>query len=445
MKKWVSVLSVAGLGLTLAGCGEDKPDLTITSFTDELQGPIDKFEEINDVTVELQIIPTADYRQTMQPTLESGDGAPDIFTGEIAYMQQWLNADYWTDLSAEPYNVTEWEDEYVDYVYDLGKDEDGNVRAMSWQTTPGGIYYRRSIAKEVLGTDDPKEVGAMMSNMDDLFEVGAKMKEAGYALFPDEGSISKFTSFATGGSDPQPWVNEDNELVVTDERLSYFDYAKTLRDEQYTALAPAWSPSWYESFNGPINYNMGWEELEGEAATAAEAEANSQIEVFSVALPTWALDAVFKQSSNANAGDWAVTNGPSSYFEGGTWLGVYEGSENKDLAFKFVEMMVHDEEFLTERALETGDVLSYKPVTEAIKDDMSDDFLGGQNHYEFFLEEAEKIDANVVTPYDQQLNELFGTQVGAYVEGEISKEEGVQEFYNQVNNAFPDIVTPDEK
>ncbi len=293
MKKWVSVLSVAGLGLTLAGCGEDKPDLTITSFTDELQGPIDKFEEINDVTVELQIIPTADYRQTMQPTLESGDGAPDIFTGEIAYMQQWLNADYWTDLSAEPYNVTEWEDEYVDYVYDLGKDEDGNVRAMSWQTTPGGIYYRRSIAKEVLGTDDPKEVGAMMANMDDLFEVGAKMKEAGYALFPDEGSISKFTSFATGRSDPQPWVNEDNELVVTDERLSYFDYAKTLRDEQYTALAPAWSPSWYESFNGPINYNMGWEELEGEAATAAEAEANSQIEVFSVALPTWALDAVF--------------------------------------------------------------------------------------------------------------------------------------------------------
>jgi hypothetical protein len=152
---------------------------------------------------------------------------------------------------------------------------------------------------------------------------------------------------------------------------------------------------------------MGWEELE------EDPNADSQIEVFSVALPTWALDAVFNQSSNANAGDWAVTNGPSSYFEGGTWLGVYEGSENKDLAFKFVEMMVHDEEFLTERAKETGDVLSYKPVTEAIKDDMSDDFLGGQNHYEFFLEEAEKIDANVVTPYDQQLNDLFGTQVGA--------------------------------
>nr|WP_321292318.1 ABC transporter substrate-binding protein [uncultured Trichococcus sp.] len=439
MKKWASILSIVGLTLTLAACGEPEPDLTITSFTDELQRPIDRFEELYDVTVELQIIPTADYRQTMQPVLESGDGAPDIFTGEIVYMQQWLDAGYWTNLSEDPYNVNEWEDDYVEYVYDLGKDQEGNVRALSWQTTPGGIYYRRSIAKEVLGTDDPKEVGAMMSTMDGLFEVGAKMKEAGYALFPDDGSISKFTSFATGGSDPQPWVNENNELIVTDERLTYFDYAKTLRDEQYSALAPAWSPSWYESFNGPITYNMGWEELE------EDPNADSQIEVFSVALPTWALDAVFKQEANTNAGDWAVTNGPTPYFEGGTWLGIYEGSENKDLAFKFVEMMTHDEEFLTEWAEETGDVLSYKPVTDAIKDEISDDFLGGQNHYEFFLEEAEKIDASVVTPYDQQLNELFGAQVGAYVEGQISKEEGIQEFYNQVNNAFPDIITPDEK
>ncbi|MDN6161979.1 MAG: ABC transporter substrate-binding protein [Atopostipes sp.] len=439
MKKLIKIIGVSAMTLALAACGTDDPDLVVKSFTDELQRPIDKFSEEHDVDVELQIIPTEDYRQTLQPQLESGDGAPDVFVGEIVYLQQWLDAGYWENLSEDPYNVDEWEEDYVDYVYDLGKDSDGNVRALSWQTTPGGIYYRRSIANEVLGTDDPDEVGEMMSTMDKMFDVAEKLKEEGYALFPDEGSVSKFTSFGTGGSDPQPWVNEDNELMMTESRLDYFDYAKKLRDEEYTALAPAWSPSWYEALNGPITYNMGWDELD------EEEEGSGEIEVFGVALPTWALDAVFKQESDENAGDWAVTNGPTPYFEGGSWVGVYEGSEEKDLAFDFVEMMTHDEEFLKDWAEETGDVLSYKPVTDEIKDDVSDDFLGGQNHYEFFLEEAKNIDSDLVTPYDQQLNDLYGAQVEGYVEGDITKEEGIEEFYSEVKNAFPEIITPDEQ
>lgn len=439
LNRALKFVSIAGLSLLLAACGggEEEADLTIMSFTDELQRPIDHFNEINDTNVKLEIIPTENYRETLQPILESGEGAPDVFTGEIVYMQQWLDSNYWEDLSADPYNVDEWSDDYVDYVWDLGKDSDGNVRAISWQVTPGGIYYRRSIAQEVLGTDDPQEVGEMMSTMEGLMDVGAQMNDAGYALFPDEGSISKFT--AAFGSNPEPWFDEETmELNMNEQRLSYFDYAKELRDNQYTALAPAWSPAWYQSFNGPIPYNLGWDELE-------DAEGESTIEVFGVALPTWALDAVFKQESNEQAGDWAVTNGPTHYFEGGTWLGVYEGSENKELAFEFVKMMTHDEEFLTEWAEETGDVLSYYPVTDTIKETMSDDFLGGQNQYEFFLQEADSIDASTVTPYDQQLNSLFGTQVGQYVEGEITKEEGIQAFYDEVNNSFPDIITPDEK
>ena len=35
---------------------------------------------------------------------------------------------------------------------------DGSQRGTTWQATPGLFAYRRSIAKEVLGTDDPAEV-----------------------------------------------------------------------------------------------------------------------------------------------------------------------------------------------------------------------------------------------------------------------------------------------
>ncbi|NAO99374.1 extracellular solute-binding protein [Halomonas sp. MG34] len=420
--------------MVLTACSEEKADLVVTSFTDELQGPIDKFEELHDVKVDLQIIPTENYTTTLRPALESGKGAPDVFTGEIVYLKDWLEQDYWENLSADPYNVDSWEDDYMEYVWDLGKDPEDNVRAVSWQTTPGGIYYRRSIAKEVLGTDDPAEVGEMFSTMEGLMEVGEKMKEKNYRLFPDEGSIQPYTN----GQDPQPWVNEANELVMTEARLSYFDYAKELRDKQYTALAPAWSPAWYESFIGPISYNVGWDELDDSA------EAEDKTEVFAVSLPTWALNSVLKVEAQETAGDWAVTNGPTPYFQGGTWIGMYKDSENKDLAWEFIQMLVHDEEFLTEWVTETtGDVLSYIPVTSKISEGYEEEYLGGQNHYEFFLEEANKIDASTITKYDQQIGDLFGTEVGNYVEGTVTKEEALEEFYNQVKNAFPDITIPE--
>jgi len=122
---------------------------------------------------------------------------------------------------------------------------------------------------------------------------------------------------------------------------------------------------------------------------------------------------------------------------------MYKGSENKDLAFKFIEMMVHDEEFLLDWVERTGDVLSYLPVTDKVRADFSDDFLGGQNNYEFFLEEATKIDASIITKYDQQINELFGTQVGNFVEGKATKEEAIAEFYREVKNAFPELIVPE--
>lgn len=428
------LLAITSVFLVLTACSEEKADLVVTSFTDELQGPIDKFEELHDVKVDLQIIPTENYTTTLRPALESGKGAPDVFTGEIVYLKDWLEQDYWENLSADPYNVDSWEDDYMEYVWDLGKDPEDNVRAVSWQTTPGGIYYRRSIAKEVLGTDDPAEVGEMFSTMEGLMEVGEKMKEKNYRLFPDEGSIQPYTN----GQDPQPWVNEANELVMTEARLSYFDYAKELRDKQYTALAPAWSPAWYESFVGPISYNVGWDELDDSA------EAEDKTEVFAVSLPTWALNSVLKVEAEETAGDWAVTNGPTPYFQGGTWIGMYKDSENKDLAWEFIQMLVHDEEFLTEWVTETtGDVLSYIPVTSKISEGYEEEYLGGQNHYEFFLEEANKIDASTITKYDQQIGDLFGTEVGNYVEGTVTKEEALEEFYNQVKNAFPDIIIPE--
>lgn len=419
-----------GSGETKSG---SKETLTIWSFTDELEEPIKVFEERHDVKIELTIIPIEDYPTRLKPVLESGKGAPDIFAGELVFIKEWIEQGYWETLSQEPYNVEEIKGDFVDYVFELGRNSDGDVKALSWQTTPGGIFYRRSIAKEVLGTDDPEEIGKQISSMEGLYDVGDKMKAAGYRLFPDEGAVRWFAQ----GTDPQPWVNENNELIMSEGRMNHFDYAKELRDKDLTAFAPEWSPAWFAAMDGPINYNAGWDEIDKDAP--------SEVEVFAYSLPTWGLHSVLKVNTEKTSGDWAVTNGPNPYFWGGTWLGIYSDSDKKELAWEFIKMMTHDKEFLTDWAKETGDVLSYLPVTEEIKDDFSDEFLGGQNNYTFFLEEAGSINPGLVTKYDQQIDSMFGNAVEEYVNGVKTKGKAINDFYNLVKNAYPQIETPEKQ
>ena len=46
------------------------------------------------------------------------------------------------------------------YTKDIMTDSNGVLKGVSWQACPGGLIYSRSIAKDVLGTDDPAKVQA---------------------------------------------------------------------------------------------------------------------------------------------------------------------------------------------------------------------------------------------------------------------------------------------
>lgn len=447
MKKLLSaVLSMILITTLFVGCGsktnknakeleinKDKV-LRVWSFTDELKKPLEYFEKKYGIKTELTIIPTENYASKIQPVLESGVGAPDVFTAEIAWVKQWIDLPYWENLSEDPYNADEWEKDYVPYVFNLGKDSNGNVKALSWQATPGGFIYKRWIARKVWGNDDPAFVGEKLSSMENFFKAAEELKKAGYKIVPDEGAIRWFAK----GSDPKPWVNEKNELQLTQAQIDSMDYQKKLRENEYTAMAPEWSPAWFASMQGPVPFNAGWDKLD-------KVKSDKKVEVFGYVLPTWGLHYVIKPNAKDTAGDWGLTSGPSPYFWGGTWIGVYSGSDNKGAAWEFVKMMTHDEEFLNWWYQQTGDLLSYKPVTDKVKDTASDKFLKGQNHYQFFLKEAEKINPNIVTKYDQGIDNIWGNVVSEYVNGKKTKEQAINEFYKQVKNAYPEIITPLDK
>ena len=91
----------------------------------------------------------------------SADDKVDIFLSETDYVYKYTDAEAdvamsLTDLGIDP--DKDLADQY-DFTRVTASDADGVQRGSTWQCCPGLLVYRRDIAKDVFGTDDPAEVG----------------------------------------------------------------------------------------------------------------------------------------------------------------------------------------------------------------------------------------------------------------------------------------------
>lgn len=64
----------------------------------------------------------------------------------------------------------------------------------------------------------------------------------------------------------------------------------------------------------------------------------------------------------------------------------------------------------------------------------------GQNLYQFYNEQMEKIPADLMTAYDGQLNTFFLSDTKLYATGEMSKEEAIEQFKKDALNAYPELT-----
>jgi len=408
------ILMLTVLTGAFAAGGQEEITLSVWCFNlGELESRIERFEQMYpNIKVDLTVISFEELPHKMKLVIGAGINVPDVFTAGDTFVKDFVESGFYDDLSKAPYNADV--SELVDYQVEMGTDSDGVLRAISWQATPGGFFYRRSIAKEYLGTDDPEEVGKMLSSWDKLLETGRLLKEKSNGkiklISSYEVLLNCFLSTRKSG-----FVNDKNELVIDPAILEYFDIAKLLRDEGLTAKISAWSPSWFNGMKAGSN-------------------------IFGYLLPTWGLHFILKENAPDSSGDWGLTNGPASYFLGGTWLGVYANSKNKEAAWKFVQMMTLDHETLKWWAKSTGDFIGNKVVINEIKDTFSEPYLNGQNHYAFFAKEVGKIDSSMVTIYDNTIIELMMGVLGDYIDGLKTKEEAIESFKDDVKNAYPDII-----
>jgi multiple sugar transport system substrate-binding protein len=428
--------------------------LNVWSFTNEIRTMAIAFQGKHPgVTVNYTMIPmtNGEYQTKVKAAAGTAD-SPDVVALEAAFVKEWVESDLLADLN----DLLPLTEELKTYpaVVQVGTN-DGVARGFSYQATPGAFFYRRSIAKECLGTDDPEEVQALVADLDKFVETAAKIKACGTGDYYTVGTAGElFNPFLANRS--QPWIVDDT-LVIDPKVVEYVHFAKLMRDEGYESGANQWTEGWFAGMNDTLKDANG-----------------TPKKVFSYFLPTWGLPYVLSPNSTptdggeGTGGDWGMANGPMSYQWGGTWVGAMEGSPNSELAKEFVKFVALDEENLTNWATgvytneylkaidpstpddqkqDAGDFVSSQLVVEKITASFDDstlaDFLGGQNSYGAFAAAAPSVNGALLTGSDDAIQRALNDPLAAYLNGTTTEAEMWQAWLDAVANEFPDLIIPE--
>ena len=413
MRKALAVLFFAVFSIITANVlpAQAGGRLVFWSFTDELGEIIENYfkKDNRAIQIEYSMTETERFASRLDRVLPSGRGAPDVFALESAFLRQYVESGHLMDLT-DIYE--ENKNKLMTYPIELAT-YNGRVYAMTWQAFPGAMFYRRSLAKKYLGTDDPQTVQKYFSSVDKMMEAAELLKDksgGACVLVASRGDL--FLPFLNGRS--SPWI-VNGRLEIDPVMEKYMDVCKTLYDKRMDGRVGQWSQGWFEGMSDELREWNGKKQ-----------------EVFSYFMPSWGLQYVLKTNADSTSGDWAMMPGPIPYRWGGTWVAAYKNTQNPAAARELIRYIATNERFLERWAVDKGDLVTSLPVIQKIRDSYREPFLGGQNHYAVFAEIAESVNGRLDQTTDETIGMIFREAVEAYVEGEKSKAGALADFRSQV-------------
>jgi ABC-type glycerol-3-phosphate transport system substrate-binding protein len=386
--------------------------LTVWSFTDEIGGIITNYFRNDNRAIQVNYLytPTEQFEHKLDPVLASGQGAPDVIALESAFVRKYVESGLLMDLT-DIYEANR--DRLLAYPVEVGTYA-GRVYALSWQACPGAMFYRRSMARKYLGTDDPRTVQTFFSDIEKMMETAALLKkrsDGSCVLTSSRGEL--FIPFLYARR--SPWV-VNGRLVIDPVMEQYMDNCKTLFDSRMEGRVGQWSEGWFAGMRDEL------------------VDINGKLyEVFAYFLPTWGLHYVLKTNAANTSGDWAMIQGPVPYRWGGTWIGAYRNAQNPDAARELIRYITANDSFLERYARDSGDFVTSLPAIQRIQNNFREPFLAGQNHYAAFAEIARNINGSLAQANDSVIESIFLEEVEAYVYyGEKTKAQALADFRRRV-------------
>ena len=427
----------AAAGQAAAPAGGDNV-INLWAFTDEVPNMAAKYAETHPdfgYTFNPTIIATTEgaYQPALDAALQAGgEGQPDIYCAEAAFVLKYTKGDM--ESFAMPYKDLGIDvdgeiasSKIAQYAVDIGTNTSGDVVGLGYQATGGCFIYRRSIAKEVFGTDDPAEISEVLGggsgSWDKFWEAAAKLAENGTAIVSGDGDVWH----AVENSSDSGWLNDAGQLVIDPKREAFLDISKDLTDKGWSNQTQDWQDAWFADMKG----------------TGAKP-------VFGFFGPAWLINYTIAPNCGGEAvgegtyGDWAVCSSPIGFFWGGTWL-----LANKNIDSAKAQAVAEFIEWVTLNGTEDGlqykwangtlygeggtkDAVAAGAVMEVSNGEL--EFLGGQNMFDYFVPANDFANGKNLTQYDESINTFWRDQVRAYAAGEKTRDAAIADFKQTVSD-----------
>ncbi|HET7627901.1 MAG TPA: extracellular solute-binding protein [Bacillales bacterium] len=391
---------------------KEKQTLVVWTYFGQVKLLAKQFEKSHpNVDVKVKVFPGDQYKTKLQTALQTKTNVPDVFDLERAYISYFINTPYVANLSEM--GADELVDKMVPYVAALGKDKEGNVRAVADSSSPTGFWYHRKAAKKWIGTDDPDKISKMVDSWDGVIELAkqVKQKSGGKVHLLD----SSDSVFALEKYQMHPWVNDEKEFSIDPGWNKVLNVMRTIRSNNLGAKLAGFSPGWGSALN---NYDP-----------------NAPAIMYG--LPSWATFMIDTDNGKAE-GQFGVAKAPVGSYEGGTYRAIYSKTPNKQLAYEFVKFDA-SKEWQTYNLKHTGNMPSDVAVYKENMESYSPPMFGDQKVLKMYYDISMSIPAEPAGLYREDINSMFGKIVTDMLNKKKSNDWAFDQLKAKVKESYPEI------
>ncbi len=354
----------------------------------------------------------------------------DLFCVPAAYMSQFAKGEFseyvctYEELGIDVDSLLEKMD-IPRYIIEAGTNRDGKIAALPVLSSANVFLYRRSVAREIFGTDDPDVISGIIGggtqSWDKFLEAAQTLKEHGYYIVP---GCEDMTCLVDTSCPVSGLMDENFRPDPAWEK--FMDVSKILYENGCIKDIEAWSDEWFNIIKG-----------EGD-------------KVFGIVTSTdncYFLDAL---SFEKTYGDWAVCLSPFQ-IPADLYSGVFvsKHTENKELIKPLIEWITLDSSKTgLQYRLANGtfnDCYNYPVVSRAILKESfnSCGMIDGQDMNPIIYESLNILDSlsPPAVTHDIRYGLIFNRfleETRAYIRGEKDKETAIADFIENARKSWED-------
>lgn len=380
-------------------------EFTYWTYTDSANNLVKAFNEVYpNVTIDLQVFGGDEYKTKILTALQSGQDVPDVFDLEENYMYEFLDSDIIADLSYM--NIEDLTKDFFEFQKASMKDSNGKYKCLSFQSSPVCFWYLRDAAEKWLGTSDPAEISAMLTDWDMIMKKGEEVYEKSNGevyLWPNITEMVKVDAFSF-----EPLV-QDGKLNVSEDWIGMLDDMRTMFGSKANAELGSWGSDWAAAWNdGKLLFRV---------------------------MPSWD----FFTDWEKNKGNVGVATPFRASFEGATGICVYDKTDKKDLAAKFLTFVASDE-FQKINAENYNQVPASKTVCDSLAEGFASEDFGGQNLMETYSEICGKIVGITPDKYTRSVQNLFQKWATDGIKAGKDNEGVIEDFEKALHDQYPEVI-----